>query len=117
MKLTKEQWSILDHTLHRAANRRYCGDSPAMEGLVRRGLMTCLGKASWCPDKFFTITGAGREAHRQKEIVLACGCGDAVESDGGELCTACLDEKVSRDAVLPIIEGLAQGGQPGGSEA
>ena len=79
MKVTHEQWCILDHTLTRAANRRYCGDSPAMQWLVKRGLMTSLGKTGWCPDEFFTITGKGREAHGEKDIAPSCGCGDFVE--------------------------------------
>lgn len=62
MRLTEEQLAILDHTLHRAPRQRYCGDSADMQELVRLGLMVSLGKASWCPDEFFTITAKGRQA-------------------------------------------------------
>jgi len=50
-----------------------------MQWLVKRGLMTSLGKTGWCPDEFFTITGKGREAHGEKDIAPSCGCGDFVE--------------------------------------
>jgi hypothetical protein len=61
--LTNEEFEILDHTLHRAARNRYCGDSPAMQKLVNARYMQSLGKAAWCPDEYFTITDAGRAAH------------------------------------------------------
>jgi hypothetical protein len=64
MLLNNEQFAILDHTLHRASAGRYCGDSPDMQALVAAGLMQSLGKAGWCPDEFFGITGAGREAFK-----------------------------------------------------
>lgn len=62
--MTREEFSILDHTLHRASSGRYCGDSPEMQSLVKAGLMRSLGKASWCPDEFFAITEEGREAYK-----------------------------------------------------
>lgn len=61
-ELTKEQTNILDHTAHRASQNAYCGDSEAMQGLVSLGLMRSLGKKSFVPDEYFTITSAGREA-------------------------------------------------------
>ena len=54
-----EQLEILKHTNR---NGRFCGDSPDMRALVAKGLMRSLGKAAWCPDEFFQITGEGREA-------------------------------------------------------
>jgi hypothetical protein len=62
MELNKKQVEILDHTARRAANGRYCGDSPNMQALVAAGLMVSLGKAAWCPDEYFGITKEGREA-------------------------------------------------------
>jgi len=40
MNINKEQISILDHTIHRAAGGLYCGDSLDMQALVAAGLMT-----------------------------------------------------------------------------
>ena len=54
-----EQLEILKHTNR---NGRFCGDSRDMQALVAKGLMRSLGKAAWCPDEYFQITGAGREA-------------------------------------------------------
>ena len=64
MNLTSEQLDILRHTQHHAVGKRYCGDSPAMQALVALGLMRSLGKVSWCPDEYFTITTGGVEALR-----------------------------------------------------
>jgi hypothetical protein len=64
--LTAEQVSILEHTANRAAGGRYCGDSPAMQGLVAAGLMESLGRTSWCPDEFFGLTPAGRQRLRER---------------------------------------------------
>jgi len=60
-----EHFEILDHTINRASKGLFCGDSPAMQELVEAGLMESAGRAGWCPDEFFRITPAGREAHRQ----------------------------------------------------
>lgn len=62
--MNKEQLAILDHTAHRAAGGRYCGDSPDMQELVAAGLMASCGKVAWCPDEYFRMTTAGREALR-----------------------------------------------------
>lgn len=62
MDMTKNQRDILDHTLHRATNRQYCGDSADMQELVKLGLMIDVGKKGFCSDKFFQITGAGKQA-------------------------------------------------------
>lgn len=58
--LTAEEIGILDHTLHRASNRLYCGDSDAMQRLVKLGLMQLSGTVAWCPDPYFVITNEGR---------------------------------------------------------
>jgi hypothetical protein len=58
--LSKECLSILDHTVCRAAQGRYCGDSPEMQILVSMGLMESAGKVSWVPDEYFHITEEGR---------------------------------------------------------
>lgn len=63
--MTREQIEILDHTLHRTARGYFCGDSPAMQALVAVGYMALAGKPSWCPDPYFRITAAGREAWRE----------------------------------------------------
>lgn len=63
--MPEEHMAILDHTVSRAAGGRYCGDSLAMQELVRAGLMHSLGKAAWCPDEYFTVTEAGRSALRK----------------------------------------------------
>jgi hypothetical protein len=60
LELTAEHYAIMEHTADRAAAGRYCGDSPQMRDLVALGYMRSLGRASWCPDEFFSITEAGR---------------------------------------------------------
>lgn len=62
MNMNKKQIEILDHTAHRAAGGRYCGNSPDMQALVAAGLMASCGKVAWCPDEYFRMTPAGREA-------------------------------------------------------
>jgi hypothetical protein len=63
VQLTREHFEILDHTLKRAPAGRYCGGSTAMSQLVECGLMQSAGRAQWCPDEFFTITGYGQQVH------------------------------------------------------
>jgi hypothetical protein len=63
-ELNREQLCILDHTVHRAANRMYCGDSPDMQVLVAAGLMKSAGRKSFVPSEYFTITPEGYEALR-----------------------------------------------------
>jgi len=60
MKLTPDQLNILDHTAHRGAGGRYCGNSKAMQELVEMGLMQSLGRVAWCPDEYFCMTKAGK---------------------------------------------------------
>lgn len=60
MTLTPNQFEILDHTEHRAANNQFCGDSEDMQELVAQGLMVSVGKKSFVPDEYFQITGKGR---------------------------------------------------------
>lgn len=57
--LSAEQVAILDHTVHSAANGMYCGGSSEMQALCELGLMSSAGKASFCPDEYFRITGDG----------------------------------------------------------
>jgi len=57
--LTKEEQEILQHTQNRAANGLFCGDSPSMQSLIRKGLMIYAGQKPFCPDKFF------RQARKQ----------------------------------------------------
>ena len=64
MELNREQFEILDHTVHRAAGGLYCGDSPDMQELVKAGFMQSAGRKSFVPDEHFRITGKGREALR-----------------------------------------------------
>jgi len=58
MKLTKEQIQILKHTIN---NGRYCGDSESMDDLCDKDLMKCIGRLSFCPDKYYQITRKGKE--------------------------------------------------------
>lgn len=62
--LTREQISILDHTIHRAAGGYYCGGGKDMDALVAAGLMEYAGRKSFVPDPYYTITGKGRAALR-----------------------------------------------------
>lgn len=62
------QFEILDHTLHRAARNAFAGVSPAMIELIALGYMRSLGKPSWSPDEYFTITPAGREAYEMESL-------------------------------------------------
>ena len=60
-KLTQNQMAILDHTNHIAANNHYCGDSEDMQALIKLGLMQSIGRKSFVPDEYFTITAAGKK--------------------------------------------------------
>lgn len=62
LELSKNQIEILDHTLNRATGKRYCGECPDVRRLVIMGLMRELGKVSWVPDPYFTITDEGIKA-------------------------------------------------------
>lgn len=62
MSITENQREILDHTAHRATGGYYCGDSEDMKELVRLELMVFVGTKPFVPDKYFTLTGKGREA-------------------------------------------------------
>lgn len=61
MELTQNQKDILNHTATRTANRLYCGDSPDMQILVKKGLMQYAGKTAFCPDKYFRLTPRGKQ--------------------------------------------------------
>jgi len=61
-ELSVEKLEILNHTAHRAANGRYCGDSLDMQRLVTLGLMKSAGRVSFVPDEYFKLTNKGRQA-------------------------------------------------------
>lgn len=65
--LNREQIAILDHTEHLAARGLYCGGGKDMDALVALGMMESAGRAAWCPDEYFRITGKGRAALRQAQ--------------------------------------------------
>ncbi len=67
MEITQEQRDIMEHTAHRAAFGRYCGDSKDMQVLVRIGFMHPIGKTGFCPDEYFCLTRNGREAMNEGE--------------------------------------------------
>lgn len=60
MQLNSEHIDIMKHTRDRAANGHYCGDSKEMQELVADGLMEYIGRAAFCPDKYFRLTSKGR---------------------------------------------------------
>ena len=66
MKLTEQEYEILDHTQNRAAGKRFCGSSKEMDSLVKKGMMRYLGTLSFVPDKYYTITKKGEEVLQQK---------------------------------------------------
>ena len=65
MKLSREHISIMEHARDRAAGGFYCGDSPAMQELVREGLMVFAGRKSFVPDPYFQLTVKGQESLRE----------------------------------------------------
>ena len=65
LQMTTEEFDILDHTIHRAAGGFYCGEPEAMKSLVERGLMQYAGRKSFVPDKYFSITPAGRREYQK----------------------------------------------------
>jgi len=81
LKLSKQHIGILDHTLHRAANQQFCGDSPAMQELVEAGLMRSLGRKSFAPDEYFGITRAGRTALAITSTGATCSAAEDGDAD------------------------------------
>lgn len=67
-ELTREQVSILDHTIHRAAGGFFCGGGKEMDGLVANGLMVSAGRKSFVPDEYFRITTKGRAALEKARV-------------------------------------------------
>lgn len=59
MKMTEEEYQILDHTINNTAKLRFCGDSVEMQNLIKHGLMTYFGRFPVVPQKYFTVTDAG----------------------------------------------------------
>ena len=66
--LTAEQREILEHSVHRAPQGRYCGGGEVVEGMVDIGLMRRLPKVEWTPDTFYVITDKGRERLAEHSI-------------------------------------------------
>lgn len=91
MPMTEQQLEIFDHTVQRAARGLFCGDSPAMQELVAAGLMESAGRVAWCPDEYFRITPAGREAwraaqpERRRSAVASSGPGAATRLGCGPI--------------------------------
>jgi hypothetical protein len=56
-----EMRQIMEHTARRAANQHYCGDSYEMRVLVQQGLMKPIGRKSFVPDPYFTLTAEGHQ--------------------------------------------------------
>ena len=65
MELNKEHLEIMRHT---DLNQVYCGDEPELKELCDAGLMKCLGKKSFVPEPYYTLTAEGREVCHQSEI-------------------------------------------------
>ena len=66
-KLSPEQAAILSHAAHRSPHGLYCGDSPEMQYLVKRGLMKSKGRVPWCPGEYFKITAKGQQLAPNQE--------------------------------------------------
>jgi hypothetical protein len=106
-RITLEQIAILDHTECRASVRgHYCGDSPAMQGLVALGLMESAGRVSFVPDEYFRLTPAGhaliRRVNRTK-VFEVCEA-DCVAAESWDQAVAfylqvtdCLREEIYQD--------------------
>jgi hypothetical protein len=62
VKISKEQYEIMNHTKRRAAGGFYCGDSKEMQELIVLGLMRSSGTKSFVPDEYFRLTEKGKEA-------------------------------------------------------
>ena len=64
MTIDKYEREILQHTMYRAAQQRFCCHiaDPVMQRLVDKGLMEDLGGAGFLPksEHYYTITGKGR---------------------------------------------------------
>ncbi|MDH5572872.1 MAG: hypothetical protein OEY89_13990 [Gammaproteobacteria bacterium] len=54
--LNQEQEDIILHT-HK--NGLFCGSSPDMDILVKLGLTICVGKKSFVPDPYYSLTDSG----------------------------------------------------------
>lgn len=60
MEITKEHIEILKHTATRAACGLFCGDSKEMQELCDLKMMEYVGRKSYVPDPYFTLTPDGR---------------------------------------------------------
>lgn len=71
--LDQEHIDILRHTVSRAANRHYCGDSKHMKDLCELGFMKSIGRKSFVPDEYFAITRNGISALARADAIVAKG--------------------------------------------
>lgn len=67
--ITKHEFEILDHTLHRAAHGCFCGHESEMRPLVDAGLMEFAFRKSYVPEPYWRCTAAGREAFAEARPV------------------------------------------------
>ena len=66
--MTEEEKEILIHTAERAAQHCFYGDSFAMQELVRKGYMQCLGKSGFSEDDVFTWTTKGKVWYKRLHL-------------------------------------------------
>ena len=62
--LDNEQIAIIEHTIK---NGLFCGESKEMDDLCDKGLMECVGKKSFVPDKYYKVTNEGKAALKTME--------------------------------------------------
>ena len=65
MELKKEHIGIMRHT---DLNQVYCGSEPELEELCVAGIMKCLGKKSFFPEPYYSLTTKGKEELFQFEV-------------------------------------------------
>lgn len=66
INLSQNQMNILEHTMYRAANGNYCGNSVGMQVLVNKGLMTSAGFNGFTPDEYFRLTVLGHKVLNER---------------------------------------------------
>lgn len=59
MNLNKTHIEILHHT---DINNTYCGSEPELQELCDKGLMKCLGRKSFVPEPYYSLTLEGKRA-------------------------------------------------------
>lgn len=65
-KLTKEEYSIINHTLTRSANKLYCCPEKEVSILLGKNLMEFAGVVPFVPDPYWRVTKKGEEAYNQE---------------------------------------------------